>query len=404
MPRSLSFVAALVFGTIPLLAQSSPQLVGLTRNVADLRRHSIAACAPVANCTPVGFPGSAGLPGNAGATAYDAIHSGTWISNGQFLACVDDACNYLCSPAPIPGLGGGVFVVGMEVVTRTQQLWVLDSANNLHVLDLACPPVQTSVCPVGFVNPFVSGGLAVDDLAGFAFYTRFDPASGLNLIAYADAATPCVPIGLMTVLPCAVAVGAFTGLAVDSVDRVLYATDGLRTVAIDYVVTAAGTVALGGVSCCPPVAGLDPLTGLALRPGRATPTGVSCNAGSCPACPMVQSTGGDSVLGNADFELRLNGAPAGSIAWCLIGDGPCVAGPVVPPLCGPAYTLPLLGVLGANLTVGAGCAGSTQFPLPLPPNASLGGLVLSSQCFVWCPVAGGGSAMTPCLSFELQGL
>ena len=34
--------------------------------------------------------------------------------------------------------------------------------------------------------------------------------------------------------------------------------------------------------------------------------------------------------------------------------------------------------------------------------ASLGGVVLSSQCLVLC--AGGGHALSHCLSFELQGL
>ncbi|MCU0867154.1 MAG: hypothetical protein MUC36_25515 [Planctomycetes bacterium] len=404
MLRSTLLVASFSLSTAALLAQSAPQLVGLTRNLADLRRHSIAACAPVANCSPIGFPGSAALPATAGGAAWDAIHSGTWISNGQLLACVDDTCGYLCPPVAIPGIGGAVFVVGMEVVTSTQQLLVLDSADNLHVLDLACPPVQTSVCPVAFVNPFVSGGLAADDLAGLVFFTRFDPATGLNQIAFAAAANPCTPIGLLIVPPCG-PVGAFTGLAVDSVAQVLYGTDGQRTVSMSYLVTPIGTVVLTGVNCCPVLAGLDPLTGLAMRPGRATATGVACNAGICPPCPMVQSTAGDSVLGNADFALRLNGAPAGSIAWCMIGAGPCAAGgPVVPPLCGPAYTLPLLGILGANLTIGAGCAASTSFSLPLPANASLGGLVLSSQCFVWCPVGPGGSSMSPCLSFELQGL
>jgi hypothetical protein len=405
MPRSALFALSLVLGTASLLAQSAAQLVGPTRIAGDLRRYSTAACAPVANCVPAGFPSGAGLPPTAGGAGWDAMRSGAWISNGQFVACVDDACNYLCTPGVIPGMPGGVFAVGMEVVTRTQELWVLDSADNLRVFNLTCPPTPTSVCAVAFVNPFVSGGLAVDDLNGVVFYSRFNPATGQNQIAYATAANPCAPVALLPVAPCAAPAGAFTGLAVDSVDQVIYATDGQRLVAIDYVVTPAGTVVFTNVNCCPPMAGLDPLTGLAVRPGRATPTGAPCNAGTCPACPMVQSTDGDSVLGNANFGLQLNGAPAGSLAWCLIGDGPCMpVGPVVPPLCGQAHTLPLLGILGANFVGGAGCAGQTTFALPLPPNASLGGLVLSSQCFVWCPAGVGGTAMSQCLSFELQGL
>jgi hypothetical protein len=111
------------------------------------------------------------------------------------------------------------------------------------------------------------------------------------------------------------------------------------------------------------------------------------------------------VLGNTHFQLHLGGAPAGAFAWCMVGAGPCLTpGVIVPPLCGPAFTLPLLGILGANVTAGAGCGANTDFPLALPATAGLGGIVLSSQCFVWCPAGAGGTTMSHCLSFELQGL
>ena len=391
----------------PALAQTPNSLVGLTRNGGDLRQQSHTACAVLNQCSPAGFPSAAGLPLNAGGTAWDAIHGAAWISNGRFVACVDDACNYLCTPVLLPGLGAGVVVSGLEAVTKRQQLWAIDSADNLRVLDMmTCPPAPVSTCPVAFPLPLVTGGLAVDELADLVFFARHDPATGLNYIAISSLQNPCTLLSTQPLPPCAIAMTAITGLAVDSVARLIYATNGERTMAISYVPLVGVGAVFTNATCCPPMAGnVDPLVGLALRPGRATQTGVACSAAACPACPMNHGLDGDSVLGNANFQLRLGGAPAGSFAWCMVGDGPCVpAGVVVPPLCGPAHTLPLLGILGANLTVGAGCGASADFPLPIPASAGLGGIVLSSQCFVWCPFGAGGTAMSPCLSFELQGL
>ena len=393
--------------TAAAVAQTSNHLVGVTRNLGNLRHQSHPGCAQLGQCAPAGFPAAAGLPLNAGGTAWDAIHSGAWITNGRFLACVDDACNYLCTPFLPAGLPAGVVMTGLEVVTKRQELWAIDSVDNLHIMNvMTCPPTPLSVCPVGFQLGLATGGLAVDELAEVVFFARYDAASGTNYIAMTSLQAPCTLINVQTVPPCGVPMTGLTGLAVDAIAHVIYATSGERTIAIGYVPTLGIGAMLTNVTCCPPVAVAgDPMIGLALRPGRATETGVACNNGNCPACPMTHGLDGDSVLGNLNFQLRLGGAPAGSFAWCMVGSGPCLPpGVTVPPLCGPAYTLPLLGILGANPTVGAGCAAQAAFPLVLPATPNLGGLVLSSQCFVWCPTGAGGTAMSPCLSFELQGL
>lgn len=409
MFRPAFLLASFALGSLAT-AQSADHLVGITRNLGNLRHQNQPACNVLGTCAPAGFPSAAGLPSTAGGTAWDPVHSGAWISNGQFLACVDDACNYLCAPIPVPGMVGNTFLVGLEVVESSNELWLVDSNNTLRVMSLTCPPVMLRTCQITFLDPtYVSTGIAIDELRGYVFYSRFQPASGTNVITYADLATPCQAIA-GTVLPaCAAPLNSSTGLACNAGDQTLYVTDGLRTQALQYSVPAPVPVLnLISRSCCLAVpAGADPLMGLAVRPGRATPAGANCANGSCANCAMDHDTRGDSVLGNAQFGLQLGSAPAGSLVWCLIGAGPCsLPGASIPALCGPIYTTPVFGTLGPALSGGGvGCSGSASFPMALPSAVGLAGIVLSSQCVVLCssPV-GFGTSVSNCLSFELQGI
>lgn len=407
MFRSALLLASFAIGSLAT-AQSPDHLVGITRNLGDLRRLSQPACNVLATCSPAGFPSAAGMPATAGGTAWDPIHSGAWISNGQFLACVDDACNYLCTPFAVPGMNPNNFIAGLEVVESRNELWLVDSNDTLRVYSLTCPPVPLRSCQVVFIDPtLVSTGLAVDELGGQVFYSRFQPVTGSTVIAYADLATPCQVVSGTLLPSCGTALSDSTGLACDAGTETLYVTDGLRTQALRYGF-AGGALNLTSRSCCQAVpAGADPLMGLAVRPGRATSAGATCANGSCPNCAMDHDTTGDSVLGNAQFALHLGNAPAGSLVWCIVGAGPCaLPGANIPALCGPIYTTPVLGTLGPALSGGGiGCTGSADFPMPLPAAAGLAGVVLSSQCVVLCSnVIGLGTSVSNCLSFELQGV
>jgi hypothetical protein len=221
---------------------------------------------------------------------------------------------------------------------------------------------------------------------------------------------PCQPTGMITVPPCPTTAGFgwVTGLACDWGNQLLYATDGHRTVAISYV-PGAVTVGITGITCCSgSTIAVDPMIGLAVRPGRATSNGQPCANGACPPCPMSHVLRNDPVLGNAQFRLGLDQAQPNVFAFCLVGAGPCTnVGVVTPPLCGPIHTGPLLGSLGANITGGgfAICDGTTTFPLPLPINPGLAGAVFSSQCLTVCFNAAGGfgTGLSNCLSWQLQG-
>ena len=118
---------------------------------------------------------------------------------------------------------------------------------------------------------------------------------------------------------------------------------------------------------------------------------------------MVHATVGDPNLGNASFALSLTGAPAGSMIFDVLTIGTCVApGVVIGGLCGPVYMIPpAWGTLGPNFPGGVGCGGNTTFAFGLPPNPAFAGLPVASQCIGLC--TGGGTTMSNCLSFVLQG-
>jgi len=118
---------------------------------------------------------------------------------------------------------------------------------------------------------------------------------------------------------------------------------------------------------------------------------------------MLHTLAGDPNLGNGSFGLRLTGAPAGSTMFAALKIGNCIApGTFIPGLCGPLWMLaPLWGSLGPNFPAGFGCGGVTVFAFPLPPVPAFAGMPIASQCLGLCP--GGGTTMSNCLSWVLQG-
>ena len=101
---------------------------------------------------------------------------------------------------------------------------------------------------------------------------------------------------------------------------------------------------------------------------------------------MIHRLRNDPVIGNLDFRLGLDEAFGSSFSFCLIGAGPCNSpGVSSPDLCGPIYTIPFLGYLGANLIQGPSiCGGSTDFLLAIPATPALVGEQYSSQCLNLC--------------------
>ncbi len=393
-----------------LTAQTPDHLFGITRNIPALRHQSHTACAVLGQCALPGMPPATPLPPFVGGTAWDPTRSGAWVSNGVLTGKFDDNCTTMCPPAPLPSPGIAMLVTGLEVVEGLNQLWAIDSAGILHFYTNTCPPNPAGMCNTG-LGPTaignVTSGLAVDELQGLVFIAHPVFPVGINRIVVTLLAQPCAPVAQFQLPPCFTPFGTVTGLACDWGNQILYATDGFSTVAMSYAWTPP-TLTITGITCCVlPIMTADPLIGLAVRPGRATSTGMSCGNGACPPCPQVHTLLNDPVLGNAGFRLALDQAPANTFAWCLIGAAPCqVPGVIVPPLCGPVHTLPFLGTLGPNATGPATtpCDGATSFNLPLPIAPGLAGLLFSSQCLTVCfSTTGFGTGLSNCLSWQLQG-
>ncbi len=390
-----------------LTAQGPDHLVGITRNVPSLRHQSHAPCSLLGQCA-LPMPNAAALPPFVGGTAWDPTRSGAWVTNGVVTGKFDDNCAVQCAPAPLPVIGAGAFITGLEVVEGPNQLWAIDNLGILHFYTNSCPPNPLGQCNTGLgMTPIgnVTSGLAVDELQGLVFIAHPVFPGGMNRIVVTLLTAPCAPVTQFFVPPCTTAFGAVTGLACDWGNQILYATDGMTTVAMNYVWVFPNLTITGFTCCAGPAAGVDPFIGLAVRPGRATSVGVPCANGTCPPCPQIHSLANDPVLGNAQFRLALDQAPAGAFAILAVGAGPCMApGIAVPPLCGPLYTIPLLGTVGPNLTGGIGpCGGATTFNIPLPIAPGLAGVVFSSQCVTLCLGGAGGFGMSNCLSWQLQG-
>ncbi|HEX5053342.1 MAG TPA: hypothetical protein VFZ65_16315 [Planctomycetota bacterium] len=396
----------------PILTGQTPEhLVGMTRLVPALRHLDHANCSVLGQCALPNALSSAALPAYAGGTAWDPVRSGAWVSNGLLLAKFDEDCNAQCAPIAVPTLTANAYITGLEVVTSSNQLWMIDSVGFLHFYTNTCPPNAIGTCHAGLISTSVAQrptGLAVDELRNIVFIAFPDAATGTNWIYVSRLNTPCQPLTHFQLPHCLPGFGVVTGLACDWGNRRLYATDGSVTLALNYGWVSPSVVP-GTVTCCGVAISIDTLVGLAIRPGRTTSVGTPCNNGACPNCPMHHSLANDPILGNAEFRLRLDEAPGNSFSFCLIGDGPCLGiGASTPPLCGPIYTLPLLGYLGPNLISGPStsiCGNSTTFVLPLPLDGSLVGNVYSSQCLELCVAPGGalGFALSNCISWRLQG-
>ncbi len=389
------------------VAQTPNNLIGITRNTPILDQRDHNACTPMPFCAPA-FPPAPAVP-YAGGTAWDPVRNAAIISNGFLIASVDPiTCAFVCPPIPAPTVSPNAMVTGLEMVESQNEIWQLDSFGALSRLTTTCPPVLISVCNTGLpMTPIMaSGGLAVDELNGYVFYGYSNFGGGVTNVCVASIANPCLIVQTAIPAPCGAMplLRGITGLAVDAARQVLYMTDGFQTIGWQYAPAGPG-VAFMGQTCCalPPTIPGDQWIGLAVRSGRETSIGAPCAAGSCPACPTSHVLRNSPNLGNGLFALGLDNMALSSFAIAGIGVGPCLtAGPVIAPFCGPIHVaLPTITTLGPVFSpMGAGCGASINFPLPLPNNPVFAGLVLSSQCAIFC--AGGGNALSNCISFELQ--
>lgn len=387
------------------LSQTNHNLIGATQTTMSLQQSRHTGCVNLGACPLPGL-----LPNPvfyAGGTAYDGTTDTVWVTDGVSLGRYEGpaGCAISCGPFPCPKSSTTATATGLDVVESLGELWITDDQGWLTRTTLTCPPTVNSSCPLLLPAGAVPTDVAVDDGRGIVFVTVLDAALGTSELWVFPMAAPCGPEFSVTPLTnCSSATVPAVGLAVDWGNLRVYWTDGNSTYSFSYVYNASGpSISYGLQTCCNLVISPnDPYTDLSLRPRISAPAGNPCSNGTCPSCPNWHSLRNAPILGNT-LELGLDDAPEVSLAWCIVGLGPCAPGAVFPPLCGPLWVTPA-AVFGGNAiggTVG-GCNGTTTFFWTLPLVPSFAGLPLSSQCIVLCN-GGTGLAMSNCQSFVLLG-
>ncbi|MCC7062770.1 MAG: hypothetical protein IT456_08205 [Planctomycetes bacterium] len=401
--RSIAATLLTLLPAVATLAQSTPNLMGVTLNTPVLHQSVHSTCTQLGNC-PLGL-----LPTSLfywpGGAAWDPGSSSAWVTTGQAIGRFDPtSCAVNCGPVPCPKSAAVAEATGLDINDSTNELWTIDS--------LGWITRSTNNCALGFVNAHNTGltlsgftattGITIDELRGLVFYSTADFSIGSGTIYVAPLSNPGAWYQAIPVFDCFSNTTLITGLAVDAANAVLYWTNGRGTFDWSYTVTGPTVTFTPGACCIQATPFPDPYTDLSIRWGGATSTGAPCANGNCLPCPMVHSLRNAPLLGTT-LQLGLDLAQVGMPTWCILGVGTCASSGITPPLCGnvlvplnpTTVTLPLQYPTG-----GVGCSGSTTWLLALPANPSLAGLPMASQCVGLC--APFGTAMSNCLSFVLQ--
>ncbi|MGE0144028.1 MAG: hypothetical protein AB7I19_09465 [Planctomycetota bacterium] len=404
MTRLSRYFLALL-SAVPLAAQTVPELIGVTAATPLLRTRDMGTCAERA-CPPTGFPPMAAHPA-AGGTAFDPGRGGAWISNGTHLACVTkDGCRFLCPTTPLSL--AREFVSGLAVDETRRHLLLSTTSNAIEVYELDCPlgrRISRCIAPVPATHTI--GGIATADVEDFVIFSSSDfsgTAPPANTLYVAARSAPCTPLCSVPIPRFCGTLGPIHGVAYDQCTRTVWVTDGFATLGMTIDLR---TCTISPTHCCamtPP----EPFIGLCVAPSEGTTTGRNCIRPSCPPCAasMTIGTKGSPAIGNADFAITLESAPAGGGAWLLLSfAGPCTGGmPTPTPFCGLLHVdFSFLIVLGGVPITGgpAACGGTATMPVPVPADLGLCGLHACGQWLGICPL--GGVFTSNALSFALSG-
>ncbi len=402
----LILLAATLALATTVAAQANPRIVGLTRTTPLVVHQDTVTCNS-AQCSPGGFPPTTAA--FAGGTAYDGRTRGVWISQGSRIAKVDtrNQCIYQCPPMPMPNTSSNL-VTGLAYNELTNTLFATDLSGVIRWYSVGggCQLSLVSRCIAPIGSAEVITGVATDDYAGLIFWCTVVPGTAGGRVYVAQQGAPCNFFCQFPVRQCGTSLlGPLSGLGYDSCRKVLWVTDGRRTVGGAWDAASCSFVP---VSCCVNGAG-EPYVGLCVMPGSERSSGFSCTASTCPSCPTLRHLlGSEPTVGNPAFSLDLTNAPANTNAYLILNLGACTApGLFSPPFCAPILVPfappPLIG--GPMATGGgAGCTGSASQGLPVPNNPALCGVMFSSQFVGVCfNTAGVGTYVSNCLTWTVSG-
>lgn len=399
LPAALSLFAAVA-------GASAQNLLGITLNPSPtnplIARVSHATCSTLTTCQ-TSLPAS-GLWYWPGGTAWDPTSNSVWATTGGLLTRQSaTTCAVNFGPVACP-VSLGANATGLDLHDSWNELWAIDSngwitrsQNNTGLAFVNAH--NTGLAISGFV---ATSAITIDELRGLVFYSTCDFQFGQGWIYVAPMSNPGAWYQVTPVQDCFTNPTMITGMACDAANSALYWTNGRGTFRWTYTVSGPAVTFTPGTCCIQTAPFQDPLTDLSMQWAPAVSSGTPCANGGCAPCPMSHLLRNAPLLGT-NLQLGLDLAQVGMPTWCIVGIGSCAPSSIVPPLCGPV--LVALGAASVTLpmqfpTGGTGCTGSTTWFLWLPPNPSLVGLPMSSQCIGLCPPTG--TAMSNCLSFVLQ--
>lgn len=396
--------AALLSATIclPAAAQTGP-LIGFGADSAGQNPAFLeqALCNPaMVTCTNV-LP--APVRTYSGGAAFDPRRRSLWHTEGTRLFEVGlDGCTRGCvTPAGLV-LGPTSLVGGLTFDNAAEQLIHVESvAGMAAIVTYDFPPGQP--CPVRLTQCRVplptgnhyAGAIALDNKRDQIWIAASDvgrtgPANRLLLVDRND--PNCSVRCLLGAQSCGSGpLGAIRAMAYDECDDRLYVSDGRQTTV--FLVRHPSPTAcpiLVPETCCATNAPNGQLwAGFDRLPVEPRRIGGGClPRRTCPSCatPPVLTTFGAPVVGNSDFQFRIEDAPTGTSAFVIFTPGPCSPQAFG---CGTLFpALPTL-VLGPVPVLGSGtCNGGARFPLPIPENHGLCDLLLCAQGILVCPAGG----------------
>lgn len=402
----------------PVAAQTSPHLVAWSESVGPALFNGVQVQRFDPGCPPASMACRSLLGGPlfyAGGTAYDPRHHAVWVSNGSIVQEIElDGCLVRCQFVP-QMMNSAAVISGLAVLDggrRLLQLETLPGYLGLRSYDATtCPPTPLrDGCTRALATGAVAGGLAVDPLLGAVFYSISTPTAidWQTEVVVARDTGRCTEICRSLLPRCGPFYprsGVVTGLAYDTCNRRLFATNGRHTQGLD--VADVFRCVLRQTWCCPTGSTWD-YKGLAFVPGiDASGVGAGCAPSTCASCAPRTTLDGAPMIGNPDFALGLAGAEIGASAVLLLGGGACTNGTHLPFLCGPLHPalvpLPFVSPPLAVTGSGSGCSGAARLGVPVPLHGGLCGATLCAQWVVACSTVVGQLGTSQALQFVLGG-
>ncbi|MEZ5988975.1 MAG: hypothetical protein R3F30_07590 [Planctomycetota bacterium] len=420
--RRVTLAAIAVFLCVPVLPGQVTQarrLIGWTSSPllpasGQLATQDVDACKPAQRaCSGVLL--NTTIP-YAGATAFDPRHGSVWVCDDRTMEEWDPvSCQRLCS-AQLHRMDQKASVSGFAIADARGMLYQLETrdgyAGILPWFVKDCPPTPTrGGCSLTLPARSVAAGLAYDEVRDLLYWTVSAPGvtgGYVNTLQVSSPGAACKPLATLALAGCGTPLNPFgmvTGLAYDTRDQRLYATDGRVTMIWRLDDPLKGVAKLLG--CCD--AGLSGglFQGLAVAPAWARADyGSPCIGKGCPFCNQLGAglVGGIPSLGNQAFGAIIERAPVPSFGVLLVGAG-CIKGVQYPPFCG-SFHVPLAPpslALPVGVVTGKGqCLGSLVAPLPIPVDTGLQGQSICLQWIIVCGVASG-FGMSQGIQLEVAG-